>query len=60
MKISDAAKHLGVAIGTLRKWDRQGIISSDRSPLGHRLFTPEKILEIQKIIQNRSQERRRP
>lgn len=57
MKINEASKYLGVAPDTLRKWERAGIINSDRTPLGHRVFTPEKILEIQQVIKQRSLER---
>jgi len=59
MKIGEAAEHLGVSTESLRRWDKQGIIKADRSPLGHRLFTPEKILEIQQIIKGRSSESRK-
>ena len=53
MKIREAAEHLGVSVETLRRWNREGIIDLDRSPLGHRIFTSDRILEIQKIIRNR-------
>ena len=59
MKIKQAAEHLGVCTETLRKWEKAGIIATDRTPLGHRLFTPEKILEIQQIIKERSSESRK-
>lgn len=59
MKIKEAAAYLGVCTETLRKWDKAGLISTDRTPLGHRLFTPEKILEIQQIIRGRSSESRK-
>jgi len=59
MKIKEAAAHLGVCTETLRNWEKAGIINTDRTPLGHRLFTPEKILEIQQIIRERSSESRK-
>jgi DNA (cytosine-5)-methyltransferase 1 len=59
MKIREAAEHLGVSTESLRRWDREGIIKADRSPLGHRLFTPEAILEIQQVIRQRSMERKK-
>jgi DNA-binding transcriptional MerR regulator len=59
MKIREAAEHLGVSTESLRRWDKEGIIKADRSPLGHRLFTPEAILQIQQIIKLRSLERRK-
>ena len=54
MKIREAASYLQVSVETLRRWDREGIIVADRTPLGHRIFKPESILEIQKIIRERS------
>jgi len=53
MRIKEAAECLGVCTETLRKWDRAGIINTDRTPLGHRIFTPEAILEIQRVIRNK-------
>lgn len=58
MKISEAARHLGVHPESLRKWEKAGLISCDRTALGHRVFTPERILEIQQIVKERSFERK--
>jgi DNA (cytosine-5)-methyltransferase 1 len=58
MRIHEAAEYLGISTESLRRWDRQGVIKADRSPLGHRIFTPEKILEIQRVIRDRSRERK--
>ena len=40
MKISigQAAKELGVSIPTLRRWEADGIIQSERTPKGHRRY----------------------
>lgn len=38
MKVSEAAKYLGVAPITLRLWERQGKVRSTRDESGHRLF----------------------
>jgi DNA-binding transcriptional MerR regulator len=59
MKIKEASQYLGVAPDTLRKWEKAGIINSERTPLGHRVFTPEAILQIQQITKLRSLERRK-
>jgi putative resolvase len=36
--IGEAAKALGVSIGTLRRWEHAGKIKSDRTPNGHRRY----------------------
>ena len=54
MKVKEVADYLGVSSGTLRKWDREGIITSNRTSLGHRIFTQEDVLKIQEIIKMRS------
>ncbi len=38
LSIGKASKYLGVAIETLRRWDKKGKIRSYRSPGGHRYF----------------------
>jgi putative resolvase len=45
MKISigAAAKHLGVSQDTLRRWERAGKISSERTPRGHRRYDVSKL-----------------
>ncbi|HEX7044485.1 MAG TPA: MerR family transcriptional regulator [Burkholderiales bacterium] len=53
--ISDAARAAGVAESTLRRYDRQGVISVIRDSTGKRLFTPE---EIEKARQHRARSRR--
>ncbi len=38
MSIGKAAKYLGVSVDTLRRWEKKGRLTSDRSPGGHRFF----------------------
>jgi len=38
LKISDAAKVLGVSSSTLRRWEKQGFIQSIRTKGGHRRY----------------------
>jgi DNA-binding transcriptional MerR regulator len=57
MKIRQAAAALGISPDTLRRWEREGLINSERTPLGDRIFTPEKIAEIQQVIRSKSMER---
>ena len=38
LSIGKAAKHLGVSVDTLRRWERKGRLNSERSPGGHRYF----------------------
>ena len=41
--ISKASKELGVSIDTLRRWEREGKITSERTPGGHRRYNLEKL-----------------
>ena len=41
MKISDAARQLGVAVHVLRHWDEEGVVVPDRTLAGHRVYTEE-------------------
>jgi putative resolvase len=45
MKISikTAAKELGIAIGTLRRWEVEGRIKAERTPGGHRRYDLDKL-----------------
>lgn len=50
-KISEAAKLLGVSISSLRRWERQGVVTPERTPSvdgkpGDRRYTPEHIQEL--------------
>lgn len=56
MKIHEAAQHVGVVTGTLRNWERQGIIPEpDRTALGQRNYSAEDVLAIQKVVRERNQ-----
>ena len=41
--ISKASKELGVSIDTLRRWEKEGRITSERTPGGHRRYDLEKL-----------------
>lgn len=41
--ISDAAEALGVSISTLRRWEKEGKLKSDRTHAGHRRYDLSKI-----------------
>ena len=41
LRIKDASKHLGVTIGTVRKWCNEGKVNFTVAQSGHRLFTLE-------------------
>lgn len=36
--IGEASKLKGVSIGTLRRWEREGLITAYRTPAGHRRY----------------------
>ena len=38
LSIGKAAKHIGVSIDTLRRWEKKGVVKALRSPGGHRYF----------------------
>lgn len=38
LTIGKAAKHIGVSIDTLRRWEKRGVVTALRSPGGHRYF----------------------
>lgn len=42
--ISEVALRLGVAVGTVRRWSREGRIQSHRTPGGHRRFSTSEVL----------------
>ena len=41
--ISKAAEILGVSIDTVRRWEKAGKITAERSEGGHRLFSVDKL-----------------
>lgn len=38
LSIGESSEYLGVSIDTLRRWDKKGVITTYRSPGGHRYF----------------------
>lgn len=44
--IGEAAKILNVSISTLRRWDREGVMSPQRLPSGHRRYSVAKLHEV--------------
>ncbi len=45
VSISEAAKILGVSIDTIRRWDKSGVLHSDRPDGKNRYFSPEELEE---------------
>lgn len=43
LTIGEAARRLGVSIGTLRRWEAQGKISARRTLGGQRRYTPDAV-----------------
>ena len=56
MKISEAAKFLGVSINTLRKWDKAGKCKAYRSPMNNYRYYREK--DLVKILKELSSTKR--
>lgn len=46
LSLSQAAKHLGVSIDTVRRWDKKGKLQGIRTPGGHRRFAIEELNRI--------------
>ena len=44
--ISRASKELGVSMETLRRWEREGKFTSERTPGGHRRYDLDKLQKI--------------
>ena len=38
MTVAEAAKELGVSVDTIRRWEKKGLIKSQRNEHNHRLF----------------------
>jgi len=43
LSIKAASEKLGISIGTLREWERKGMITSARTPGGHRRYDVDKL-----------------
>jgi DNA-binding transcriptional MerR regulator len=51
MKIKDVAEAVGVNTETIKNWERSGLLPEPkRTALGHRLYTQEDLVRIQKLI----------
>lgn len=54
---SEAARHLGVSIGTVRRWSNAGHLQGSRTPGGQRRFTVEQLDAFIASLQPRGQAR---
>ncbi len=52
MSIGKAAKMLGVSIGTLRKWEENGLLTPERTPTGHRRY---RVAGLQKLMHEKGE-----
>lgn len=52
---SEASRLLGIAAGTLRDWERRGLITAVRTSSGVRLFARDEILRRAREQQDRTQ-----
>jgi hypothetical protein len=50
MRISEAAKLLGVSIDLLKKWERRGLVVFPRDRNGHRRLTPDDLAALRPLI----------
>lgn len=55
VSLGAACRMLGVSHNTLRRWDRRGLISTERTPGGQRRFP---VAEIQRLLRQRAQSAR--
>jgi excisionase family DNA binding protein len=53
---SVAARELGISARTLSKWADRGIIHAERTNGGWRLFPPEEIERVRRLIEHRQRE----
>jgi DNA-binding transcriptional MerR regulator len=54
MKIGKVAEHVGVVRETIQRWEKEGVIpQASRNIVNWRVYTPEDVLAIQKIIRER-------
>jgi DNA-binding transcriptional MerR regulator/quercetin dioxygenase-like cupin family protein len=55
--VGDAARIAGISPTTVRVWERQGLVSSRRSPSGYRYFGEEELSRLRRIAYLRGTER---
>lgn len=49
-RISSAAAEVGVSSGTIKNWEKRGLINCRRDVNGHRIFTPSDIEQIRRVF----------
>ncbi len=54
LSISEAARHLGVSISTVRRWSDSGHLRGYRTPGGQRRFTVEQLEAFLASLEQRS------
>lgn len=54
MSISQAARELGVSLGTIRRWSDMGYLQSYRTPGGQRRFSEEHIARFVESLERSS------
>ncbi len=52
VSIRKAAKMLGVSIGSLRKWEENGLLTPERTPTGHRRY---RVAGLQKLMHEKDE-----
>lgn len=52
VRITEAARQVGVHPNTLRRLEKRGVIVARRDWVGHRFFSPEELKKIEKILFN--------
>jgi DNA (cytosine-5)-methyltransferase 1 len=50
LSVHDASKIVGVSIDTIRRWDKKGLIKTQRSELNHRLFNLSELERVQNKV----------
>lgn len=61
LRIADAADALGISAKTLRRYERAGIIPTPaRDRNGWRIFSPDEVREIARVLYPGSAQERRP
>ena len=54
ISIGEAAKAIGVSVDSLRRWERQGRITSEKTIGGHRRYDVEKLRSEMAAIRGRA------
>ena len=52
IRITEAARQIGVHPNTLRRLEKRGVITAKRDWVGHRFFLPEELKQIEQILFN--------